>query len=391
MKDERMNQRANQCHICYAENMLHIEAFTSLAQVTSDCRPWKREGKLGICRSCGFVQKITDEIFMGDCKKIYQTYDVYYQADGQEQKVFEQSKGLSQSRSESILVQILKQGALPVAGTLLDIGCGNGNLLKSFSKLCPSWVLSGLEFDEKNRAAIEKIDHFDAFYSCELADIAGPFDMIAMIHCLEHIVDPVHFLRIVKDKLSPQGLLLIEIPTYTLNPFDLIIADHCMHLDMKNINNLLETCGFEILLASTDIIPKEMTLLARKKNSLSKRSLFISKADLEDSRQGLISSIAWLKENIAKASHIADHDDLGIFGTSIAGAWLYNEMTDHISFFVDEDQNRINKLFLGLPVYHPGNLPDKGTVYIPLPYVVASRIQKRLKIYGDRFCIPPPF
>jgi SAM-dependent methyltransferase len=390
MKFNCMKKKDNKCHICQAGNILLVKRFAQLAQVTSDSRLWKRGGKLGICRSCGFVQKIADDAFMRDCKEIYRTYAVYYQADGQEQKVFEQSKGLSQSRSESILTQLLKQYALPAVGTLLDIGCGNGNLLRSFSKLCPSWVLSGLEFDEKNRSSIEKIENVHAFYSCELNDITDKFDMISMIHCLEHIVDPVHFLRKVKDKLTTQGLLLIEFPTYTLNPFDLVIADHCTHLDMNNIKNLLEQCGFEVVLASTDIVPKEMTILARK-NIVSKTILSVSETALEDSHRGLLSAIAWLKENIACASRIAAHDDLGIFGTSIAGAWLYNEIPDQISFFVDEDSDRINKLFLGRPVYHPKNLPEKGSVYIPLPHVVASGIAERLKIYGDRFFIPPPF
>jgi len=390
MKDELMDQPTNKCHVCQTENILSIEEFASLAQVTSDCRPWKRGGKLGICRSCGFVQKIADDAFIRDCEEIYRTYAVYYQADGQEQKVFEQSRGLSQFRSESILTQLLKQNTIPASGALLDIGCGNGNLLRFFSKLYPSWILSGLEFDEKNRAPIEKIENVRAFYSCDLVDISGQFDMISMIHCLEHIVDPGHFLRKVKGKMTSQGLLLIEVPTYTLNPFDLVIADHCTHLDMNNIKNLLEQYGFEIVLTSTHIVPKEMTILARK-NVASKTMLSVSETALEDSRQGLLSVIAWLKENIACASRIARHDELGIFGTSIAGAWLYNEIPDQIAFFVDEDQDRINKLFLGRPVYHPKNLPDKGAVYIPLPYVVASVIAERLKIYGDRFFIPPPF
>jgi trans-aconitate methyltransferase len=385
-----MEKQTYKCHICQADNILLVEGFAQLALITSDCRPWKKGGKLGICRSCGFVQKIANDAFMRDCEEIYRTYAVYYQADGQEQKVFEQSKGLSQSRSESILSQLLKQNAIPTSGALLDVGCGNGNLLRSFSKLYPSWILSGLEFDEKNRAPIEKIENVRAFYSCDLMDIAGQFDMISMIHCLEHIVDPGRFLRKVKGKLTSQGLLLIEIPTYTLNPFDLVIADHCTHLDMNNIKNLLERYGFEIVLASTDVVPKEMTILARK-NIASKATLTISETALENSRRGLLSAINWLKENIVCASRIADHDDLGIFGTSIAGAWLYNEIPDQIAFFVDEDQDRINKLFLGRPVYHPKNLPDKGAVYIPLPHVVASGIAERLKIYGDRFFIPPPF
>lgn len=390
MKDELIDQPDNKCHICKIGNVLTIKEFTPLAQVTSDCRPWKTGGKLGICRSCGFVQKIADDAFKRDCNEIYSTYAVYYQADGQEQKVFDQSKGLSKARSELILVHLINQGVMPTSGTLLDIGCGNGNLLRSFSKLCSSWVLSGLEFDEQNKVCIEKIENVSAFYSCELKDISGQFDMISMIHCLEHIIDPFHFLSLVKERLSPDGLLLIEIPTYSQNPFDLVIADHCTHFSVGTITNLLEQCGFKICLLSTDIVQKEITILAR--NDVASRIVVPSpslRPPLEDSYHKVLSAIAWLKGNVADASLIAAHDDLGIFGTSIAGVWLYNEIPERISFFVDEDPDRINKLFLGLPVYHPESLPEKGTIFIPLPNKIAGRIAERLKMFGDRFRIPP--
>ncbi len=300
----------------------------------------------------------------------------------------DQSKGLSQSRSESILVQIQNQVLIPEAGTLLDVGCGNGNLLRSFSKLYPSWKLSGLEFDDQNRSCIEKINNVSAFYSCDLSAIAEQFDMISMIHCLEHIINPVDFLLKVKDNLGPQGLLLIEIPSYTFNPFDLVIADHCTHLDMNNLKKLIECSGFEIVFASTEIVPKEMTLLARK-NSESKTLLPISETALANSHRGLVAAIAWLKKIISSASQIATYDELGVFGTSIAGTWLYNEMPDNVSFFVDEDPDRINRSFLGRPVYHPDNIPEKSVVFIPLPPVFASGIAERLKIYGNRFVLPP--
>lgn len=113
MSPHSVNQSLPSCHVCQTRDVVLLENFASLKQVTSDCRPWISRGKLGICRSCGFVQKITDAAFLKDCEEIYRTYAVYYQAEGKEQKVFEQSRGLSLTRSESILLQLLKQNALP--------------------------------------------------------------------------------------------------------------------------------------------------------------------------------------------------------------------------------------------------------------------------------------
>ena len=377
----------HQCHICGEKDVSVLRDFEDLALVTSDCRPWKRGGKLGVCQSCCFVQKITDAAFRKDCEEIYGTYSVYYQADGEEQRVFEQSRGLSCSRSESILIQLQGKEAIPVEGKMLDMGCGNGNLLKSFSKYCPSWILSGLEFDEANREQIEQIEHVQAFYSCELTDVPGRFDLISMIHCLEHIMDPVAFLLKVREKLNRQGLLLIEIPTYTQNPFDLIIADHCTHFDMRSITHLLKSCGFEPIIQLTDCVPKEITVLARVMEGMEKWALTGEETFLQER---LSETIAWLRENLAVASRVAQRGPLGIFGTSIAGTWMYNEMPHQISFFVDEDPNRINKLFLNRKVYHPKDIPADGQVFIPLPHEIAREISARMKLKG-RFFIPPPF
>lgn len=387
MKPEIAVQSDKTCHVCQSPDMQVIGEFSSLAQVTSDCRPWKRGGQLGICLSCGFVQKITDDAFLRDCEAIYRSYEVYYQAGGEEQKVFDQSRGLSMSRSESILAQLLKENKLPFSGTLLDVGCGNGNLLKSFSKHCPQWSLSGLEFDEKNRNAVEAIAHVDQFYSCDLSKVPASFDLISMIHCLEHISDPRRFLLLVKEKLNRDGMVLIEIPDYTQNPFDLVIADHCTHFDVCAIRQLLEQCGFEPVLVSTEFVSKEITVLARVNDEVKETTRMTS---VQDSQRRLSEAIAWLIENIACATRIADHEELGIFGTSIAGVWLYNEIPERVSFFVDEDEARIGRSFLERKVYHPRKLPNQGQVFIPLPHKIAGGIAARLNIYGDRFIIPPP-
>jgi hypothetical protein len=50
----------------------------------------------------------------------------------------------------------------------------------------------------------------------------------------------------------------------------------------------------------------------------------------------------------------------GIFGTSIAGTWLYGELGDRTSFFVDEDPARAGKAHLGVRIIAPPNVPANG-------------------------------
>jgi len=44
-------------------------------------------------------------------------------------------------RSERLLRRLLAECSLPTHGRLLDIGCGNGVLLRTFSAIAPDWTL----------------------------------------------------------------------------------------------------------------------------------------------------------------------------------------------------------------------------------------------------------
>jgi trans-aconitate methyltransferase len=339
-----------------------------------------------VCRSCGCVQKFIDNDFKCDCKTIYNSYSVYHQSQGQEQRVFEQSHGESRSRSELLLAKVSKQFNFPSKGCLLDIGCGNGNLLRSFSKLFPSWVLAGSELSEKYKRVIEQIKNVKAFYSCDVEEIHGQYDMITMLHCLEHIINPVNFLKKLRNKITPEGLLLVELPDYTQNPFDLIIADHCSHFYMENVTDLFRISGFDIKIASNNYISKELTFLVCKNENDRKT---INKKKENSSFQNITRALQWLRQIVDEASKIGGQGRFGLFGTSIAATWLCSELGDVVTFFVDEDPNRINTEFMGRKVYHPEDVPGEWNVFIALPFPIARDVWKRMKSCKAAFYLPP--
>lgn len=378
------------CHVCYSQEVEFITGYSSFSRVTSDCRPWTKGGKLGVCMSCGCVQKIIDRNFREDNRAIYGSYCVYHQSQGQEQKIFTQSDGESQFRSVLLLERVFERYNIPSKGNLLDLGCGNGNLLRSFSKLYPTWTLAGSELDDKNKQTVAQIKNVEAFYTCDIEEIPAQFDMITMLHSLEHIIDPVNFLRKLQPKLNIDGLLLIDVPYYKRNPFDLIIADHSSHFDIEILKRLLISVGFEILIATDDIIQTELTLLARKSaNVAHNKSLKREDLNYQVATKNATQALCWLRQTIDQASKIAKRGKFGVFGTSIAGTWLYNELGKAVNFFVDEDSNRVGKVFMGHPVYHPKDLPGDWNVFIVLPFPVATDIWKRMKSYNARFYLPP--
>jgi len=95
---------------------------------------------------------------------------------------------------------------------LLDIGCGSGLFLKS----CKDAGLQGEGIDVSNNALNFARDEFGLnVYNKTTEDLINEgkkYDMITMWHVLEHITEPVVELSRMKELLSPNGYLLIEVP-----------------------------------------------------------------------------------------------------------------------------------------------------------------------------------
>ena len=135
------------CQICGAAVLETLEGFSRLGRVTSDCRPWPAGGRLALCPGCGTVQKPADADWQSECATIYRDYAVYSLAGGAEQLVFDAAAGAAASRSSAIIARLLETMDLPVAGSVLDIGCGNGGFLAAFANHRPGWALHGAELD----------------------------------------------------------------------------------------------------------------------------------------------------------------------------------------------------------------------------------------------------
>ncbi len=387
MKTKTVKNESHRCHICYTHGVELFPVYSNFYRVTSDCKPWQQGGKLGVCRSCGCVQKICDDDFYNECSQIYDSYSVYYQGGDQEQKTFEQSKGMSRYRSELLLTEVFKRFDLPSKGRLLDVGCGNGNLLRSFSALYPYWILAGSELNGKYKQVVEQIENVEALYACDVEEISGQFDMITMLHCLEHIIDPVNFLRKLRNKINRGGLLLIEVPDYTQNPFDLIIADHCSHFNMEDLKKLFHVSGFEIIIATSDYISKELTFLVRKSEDCANAESL--KRENSHHHNATMKALWWLEQTVHKAFTIAEQGDFGLFGIAVASTWLCSELGDTVTFFVDEDASRREKEFMGRKVYDPKDVPSDWNVLIVFPFQIANNIWKRMKSYNAIFHLPP--
>lgn len=371
------------CHVCENDNLEILPAFSDIRRVTSDCKPWPAGGRLGVCGSCGCVQAVVDDAWRAEAHAIYRDYTIYYQAGGAEQSVFDPASGAAATRSDRLVAHLVEKVGLPQQGRWLDVGCGNGGFLGSFARCFPGWTLAGVEYDAKYRAQVEEISGVERLYTGDVADVPGQFDAISLIHVLEHIERPSSFLDSVRKKLRPGGWLIVELPHYADNPFELLIADHATHYGLETASSLLETSGFRLETSSDSWIPKELTLVSRNEVPASGRTAAVVRP------AGPM--LRWLSEVVTDGRKVgASAEHFGLFGTSIAGTWLYGELAEMVKFFVDEDPSRIGRSHFGLPILSPEDVREGSDVYVGLPSQIAQGVAARLRRDGVCYHAAPP-
>ncbi|TKB72833.1 MAG: class I SAM-dependent methyltransferase [Nitrospira sp.] len=319
---------------------------------------------------------------------VYANYDLYALSRGTEQIVFGEREADHRTRSVVLLERALSLVDVPSKGTMLDFGCGRGATLRAFSSLCPDWMLVGFEQNERFRDRVLSIPGVVGHLSGEPDRIPGFFDFISMVHVLEHLPDPRGVLQRLHTLLNPGGHLLIQVPNILENPFDLVVVDHYSHFSPRVLSDLANAIGFEVMCLATDWIQKEVTLLLRSGGSL----LSESKKKTAGSRdaEGLPQLGCWLDKVIDTAAFCASGHELGIFGTAIAGTWLGSILDERVTFFVDEDSQRVGRHHLAKPVIHPSRLSTQQRVFLAFPYPMALRIYRRVSAaFPAKFYLPP--
>lgn len=373
------------CQVCSADRLELIDSYARIPRVTSDCKPWPAGGKMAVCGDCGAVQKLPDAVWLDEIGRIYRDYQIYDLSNGAEQVIFN-SAGSAAPRSRTLVDFLLRAILPPPTGKLIDIGCGNGAALGTFSSAptLSRWSLYGSELSASALPALKALSNFVELFTGDLEDIKERFDIVTMIHSLEHMPMPARSLEQALGLLAAGGTLFVEVPDAETSPFDLIVADHLMHFSRATLHYLAGRVGCSARILRNDVLPKEITFVAQPGTPSSQKPDAAQGADIARA------TVNWLQRVINAADDAAARGGpFGIFGTSISAMWLYGARQGQVAFFVDEDRTRIGRNIDGRPIVAPADIPAGATVFVPLVPAVAERVIARLSPLKAQFVAPP--
>jgi 2-polyprenyl-3-methyl-5-hydroxy-6-metoxy-1,4-benzoquinol methylase len=222
-----------------------------------------RQVKYQICRRCGLVYQSPRM----DASELEQFYEREYRIERQEtEDPIEKDLQMQDARARAVLEMIRPH--LPVVTRHLDVGSSSGALLQRFHDqyMCTS---VGVEPGDSYRRFSQSrgLIIYPSLDTLVEANEA-PFDLISMLHVIEHVEDPVHTLRSLREsKMRSGGYLLLEVPN--LIDHECLELSHLYAFTRSTLRETVRQAGFQVLWSKahgsfrSPILNLYITLLAR--------------------------------------------------------------------------------------------------------------------------------
>lgn len=181
------------CHVCTSsrfDRVLSVE-----------------EGDLELhrCLSCGFVYLANWQQSLAKADRLYDYYDGLTQED-----LARRHSAENRARQVELLTKLARHGK---GRRLLDVGCGDGQLLETAME--EGWETLGIDLSPAAIGLCQQLDlraeRTDFFDNCLDEQ---RFDVIVMSELLEHVPSPLRFLKRAEELLEDQGILYLTTPNF---------------------------------------------------------------------------------------------------------------------------------------------------------------------------------
>jgi len=337
-------------------------------------------------------------------------YKKYWFRSGLNEKMVEALKDITKS--------VEKRISLSENDIVLDIGCNDGTLLRSYQskvRLVGFEPASNL-VDEAKEGTELIINNFFSFYEFVQHFPNERIKVITSIAMFYDLEDPNSFVSDIVNCLDQDGIWIIQmaylIPMLELNAFDNIVHEHLEYWSLKSLKRLLEEHDLEIFdVELNDVYGGSFRIFVKtKKNDkiniqnsvdeflkkedefgLEKKETYLNFANRVNSLKNKLND--FIKKEISNGKLIY------AYGASTKGNTLlqfYNLNNKLISKAADRDSKKFGKMTVGsnIPVISEEQARDeKPDYFLVLPWHLVDFFKERENEFlnnGGKFIVPLP-
>ncbi len=207
-----------------------------------------------VCARCG-AHYAKKRLRADSIEKFY-SYEGYWQQRQQSKQhptLWERQQLLEADGRVQCWIDAIQRHTGTKTGTAVEVGCAEGTMLLHLRKL--GWQVTGIEPDAQTAAGVRERHGLDVRAGV-FPDLAAPAcDLFVANDVLEHVPDPLRFLKAARASLRPGGIIFLQLPLIekaqrdfgpiTDKVFD--VQEHVFIYTREALATLLETAEFEVL------------------------------------------------------------------------------------------------------------------------------------------------
>jgi len=149
-----------------------------------------------------------------------------------------------------LILRLLRLGDAPAR--VLDIGCGQGDLIAAVHRAHPNTELCGTDYSQSGIDIAARKVPSARFFARDLLqagrpaeDLAGWATHAVCSEVLEHVDDPVTLMRNAAQYLAPGCRVVVTVPGGPMSAFDHHIG-HRRHFSPGDLANVLTAAGYRL-------------------------------------------------------------------------------------------------------------------------------------------------
>lgn len=318
--------------------------------------------QLGRCAGCGLVYRIVGP---ADAAAVTERYRgaAYVNATPAPHRV--KVGEFPEPMLQTVLQAKLLAPHLPAKPRILDIGCADGGLLQAFAAHGEAADLCG--FDVAERPSFPHGAPF-RFVAGDLGRVDGTFDLVVLSHSLQYVPDLPALFEAIRARLAPGGAVFVQVPDFAQKAAALLFGDLFWHFTPAILANVLRRRGFAVEPIRTEWFPRDVLALAKPDQAAH------GAGPLDDSLGRAIGELARMAGAL---SSFPPAPRTGVLGTTIDASFTAALLGPRVSFFVDENPEKIGRTFRGLPIIAPRTVGADAAVAVPLG-PAGARVSARL-------------